>query len=99
MEWTLEMISDHLTFTQLHTPVGTLIAEAHNFPGAVSPENEFFSHPDGAHRFASDLVRIHDNIPLLRNHNTLLGKSSSALIHSWRLSFSLSNLYAFTRFR
>jgi hypothetical protein len=87
------MVSGHLTFTQLHTPVGAFVSKAAHFTIAIPPEDELLSHPDNTHRSISELGRIHDNIPLLRNHVALIGKASSAPFRSWRLSLSLSNLF------
>jgi hypothetical protein len=62
------MVSNYLTLAELHTPVGTFVQKTAHFPSAVSPEDEFLSHPDHTHWFVSNLGGIHNYIPLLRNH-------------------------------
>jgi hypothetical protein len=56
MEGTLDMVSDYLTFAQLHTAVGTFVAKTNYFPAAISPEDEFLSHSDDTDGLISDLA-------------------------------------------
>jgi len=55
MKRALDMVPDYLAFAQLHTPVGAFVPKAVHFPRAVSPEDEFLSHPDNADRLISNL--------------------------------------------
>ena len=69
---TLDMVSDYFALAELHTPVGTFVPETAHFAACIPPEDELLSHPDHTHRFVSDLGRICNYIPLLRNHIALL---------------------------
>ena len=62
------MVSDYFALAELYAAVDTFIPKAVNFPAAVPPEDELFSHPDHANRLVFDLCGIHNYIPLFRYH-------------------------------
>jgi len=72
MKRTLEMPVDHLAPAELNASVNAFVAQATHLACVIPPEDQLLAHARHAHRPVFDLLRIHHDVPLVRNHNMLL---------------------------
>jgi hypothetical protein len=69
VERTLDVPIDYLSFAELNATVRAFVAEAAHLTRLVAPEDHLLAHARHTHWLVPNLLRFHQNIPLVRDHS------------------------------